>query len=146
MKKSTKKHILIGAAAALAVGLIPYEGKVEKNGDFSLTSLLFGVYRRHHPETGKATITVTFANAPCFTAEAKARRDAALRHSIEAAAERELFADEDDPTEGAASAPAAPEAAEEAAAPEAPAETSAEAAPEEAPAAEAEAAPAENAE
>lgn len=118
MKKSTKKNILIGAAAALAASLIPYECKVEENGDFSFTSLLLGVYRRRHPEGGKATVTVTFANAPCFTAEAKAQRDAALRHSIEAAAEREMFADEDDPAEGAASAVTA--------APEAPAEPQAE--------------------
>ena len=142
MKKSTKKNILIGAAAALATSLIPYECKVEQNGDFSFTSLLLGVYRRRHPEGGKATVTVTFANAPCFTAEAKALRDAALRHSIEAAAEREMFADEDDPAEGAApavaaapEAPAEPETAEEQ--PEQPAAP--ETAPEQAEPAEAEA-------
>ena len=39
MKKSTKKSILIGAAAALAASLVPYECKVEENGDFSFTSL-----------------------------------------------------------------------------------------------------------
>lgn len=111
MKKSTKKHILIGAAAALAASLIPYECKVEDNGDFSFTSLLLGVYRRRHADGEKATITVTFANAPCFTPEARANRDAALRHSIEAAAEREMFADEDDPAEGVA--PAAPQPAGE---------------------------------
>ena len=92
MKKSTKKSILIGAAAALAASLVPYECKVEENGDFSFTSLLLGVYRRRRADGEKSAVTVTVANAPCFTAEAKARRDAALRHSIEAAAEREMFA------------------------------------------------------
>ena len=104
MKKSTKKSILIGAAAALAASLVPYECKVEENGDFSFTSLLLGVYRRRRADGEKSAVTVTVANAPCFTAEAKARRDAALRHSIEAAAEREMFADEDDPAEGTAPA------------------------------------------
>ena len=118
MKKSTKKSILIGAAAALAASLVPYECKVEENGDFSFTSLLLGVYRRRRADGEKSAVTVTVANAPCFTAEAKARRDAALRHSIEAAAEREMFADEDDPTEGAA--PAAPICAEPQAAQEMP--------------------------
>ena len=125
MKKSTKKSILIGAAAALAASLVPYECKVEENGDFSFTSLLLGVYRRRRADGEKSAVTVTVANAPCFTA--KARRDAALRHSIEAAAEREMFADEDDPTEGAA--PAAPICAEPQAGqetPEQPAEPEAE--------------------
>ena len=98
MKKSTKKSILLGAAAALAASLVPYECKVEENGDFSFTSLLLGVYRRRRADGEKSAVTVTVANAPCFTAEAKARRDAALRHSIEAAAEREMFADEDFPS------------------------------------------------
>ena len=75
MKKSTKKSILIGAAAALAASLVPYECKVEENGDFSFTSLLLGVYRRRRADGEKSAVTVTVANAPCFTAEAKARRD-----------------------------------------------------------------------
>ena len=127
MKKSTKKSILIGAAAALAASLVPYECKVEENGDFSFTSLLLGVYRRRRADGEKSAVTVTVANAPCFTAEATARRDAALRHSSEAAAEREMFADEDDPTDGAA--PAAPICAEPQAGqetPEQPAEPEAE--------------------
>ena len=52
MKKSTKKSILIGAAAALAASLVPYECKVEENGDFSFTSLLLGVYRRRRADDG----------------------------------------------------------------------------------------------
>ena len=140
MKKSTKKGILIGAAAALAASLIPYELKIDPNGDFSYSSLLLGIYKRKRAD-GETALTITVADPPCFSAEAKERREAALRHSIEAAAERELFADEDDPAEGAA--PAAPSAepatpAEEAApVEEAPAEAAEEAAPaEEAPAAE----------
>ena len=134
MKKSTKKGILIGAAAALAASLIPYELKIDPNGDFSYSSLLLGIYKRKRAD-GETALTITVADPPCFSAEAKERREAALRHSIEAAAERELFADEDDPAEG--TAPAAPAEAETAPAQEAPAETAEKAAPvEEAPAAE----------
>ena len=141
MKKSTKKGILIGAAAALAASLIPYELKIDPNGDFSYSSLLLGIYKRKRAD-GETALTITVADPPCFSAEAKERREAALRHSIEAAAERELFADEDDPAEGTAPAEpaaesAAPAEAETAPAQEAPAETAEEAAPvEEAPAAE----------
>ena len=121
MKKSLK-YGLIGAAAVLAAGLVPYELKTGENGEFSYTSLLLGVYNRRRPD-GKNAVTITFGNAPCFTEEARQRRDAALRHSIEAAAEQELFADEDDPTEGtaAAAAPETPAVTETSAAPEAPA-------------------------
>ena len=139
MKKSTKKGILIGAAAALAASLIPYELKIDPNGDFSYSSLLLGIYKRKRAD-GETALTITVADPPCFSAEAKERREAALRHSIEAAAERELS-----PPPPGGPPPAAPVAepaapAEEAAAPveEAPAETAEEAAPaEEAPAAEA---------
>lgn len=133
MKKSLK-YGLIGAAAALAAVLLPYELDRNDNGEFSYNSLLLGVYRRKRSDGEHAT-AVTLFNAPAFTEEAQKAREAAVRHVIEAAAERELFADEDDPTEGAASAaeteetPAVPtekapsEPAEE---PEAPAEACAE--------------------
>ena len=51
--------------------------------------------------------------ADWVTDESRKAREAAVRHVIEAAAEQELFADEDDPTEGAASAPAAAPVTEE---------------------------------
>lgn len=119
MKESTKKALLIGAGALLAAGLAPYELKREENGDFSYTSLLLGIYRRRHPGSAKPNVTLTICNAPCFTAESRRRRDAALRHAAEVAAERALFADEDDPSEGAASVPVRIVSVEEAAAMEA---------------------------
>lgn len=100
MKQSTKKAILLGAAAAFAASLIPYELKKEENGDFSFTSLLLGVYSRHSVD-GEKHVTVSIGNAPCFTKESRRRRDAALRHAAEVAAEKAMFADEDDPHEGA---------------------------------------------
>ena len=105
MKKSWK-YGLIGAAAALAAVLLPYEIDRNDNGEFSYNSLLLGVYRRKRSDGEHAT-AVTLFNAPALTDESRKAREAAVRHVIEAAAEQELFADEDDPTEGAASAPAA---------------------------------------
>lgn len=125
MKKSLK-YGLIGAAAALAAVLLPYELDRNDNGEFSYNSLLLGVYRRKRSDGEHAT-AVTLFNAPAFTEEAQKAREAAVRHVIEAAAERELFADEDDPSEGAASAAETEEAASEPAEePEAPAEACAE--------------------
>ena len=92
MKKSWK-YGLIGAAAALAAVLLPYE--IDRNDD------------------GEHATAVTLFNAPALTDESRKAREAAVRHVIEAAAEQELFADEDDPTEGAASAPAAAPVTEE---------------------------------
>lgn len=123
MKKSWK-YGLIGAAAALAAVLLPYEIDRNDDGEFSYNSLLLGVYRRKRSDGEHAT-AVTLFNAPALTDESRKAREAAVRHVIEAAAEQELFADEDDPTEGAASAPAAaPVTAETPAVPveEAPAE------------------------
>ena len=121
MKKSWK-YGLIGAAAALAAVLLPYEIDRNDDGEFSYNSLLLGVYRRKRSDGEHAT-AVTLFNAPALTDESRKAREAAVRHVIEAAAERELFADEDDPTEGAASAPAAaPVTAETPAVQEAPAE------------------------
>ena len=111
MKKSLK-YGLIGAAAALAAVLLPYEIDRSGDGEFSYNSLLLGVYRRKRSDGEHAT-AVTLFNAPAFTEEAQKAREAAVRHVIEAAAERELFADEDDPTEGAATAPAAAAVTEE---------------------------------
>ena len=105
MKKSWK-YGLIGAAAALAAVLLPYEIDRNDDGEFSYNSLLLGVYRRKRSDGEHAT-AVTLFNAPALTDESRKAREAAVRHVIEAAAEQELFADEDDPTEGAASAPAA---------------------------------------
>ena len=133
MKKSLK-YGLIGAAAALAAVLLPYELDRNDNGEFSYNSLLLGVYRRKRSDGEHAT-AVTLFNAPAFTEEAQKAREAAVRHVIEAAAERELFADEDDPAEGAASAPVTEEtpavpmeeaASEPAEEPETPAEACAE--------------------
>lgn len=131
MKKSWK-YGLIGAAAALAAVLLPYEIDRNDDGEFSYNSLLLGVYRRKRSDGEHAT-AVTLFNAPALTDESRKAREAAVRHVIEAAAEQELFADDDDPTEGAASAPAAAPAlpVEEAPAepdeePETPAETCAE--------------------
>ena len=122
MKKSWK-YGLIGAAAALAAVLLPYEIDRNDNGEFSYNSLLLGVYRRKRSDGEHAT-AVTLFKAPALTDESRKAREAAVRHVIEAAAEQELFADEDDPTEGAASAPAAPVTVETPAVPveEAPAE------------------------
>ena len=105
MKKSWK-YGLIGAAAALAAVLLPYEIDRNDDGEFSYNSLLLGVYRRKRSDGEHAT-AVTLFNAPALTDESRKAREAAVRHVIEAAAERELFADEDDPTEGAASVSAA---------------------------------------
>ena len=112
MKKSWK-YGLIGAAAALAAVLLPYEIDRNDDGEFSYNSLLLGVYRRKRSDGEHAT-AVTLFNAPALTDESRKAREAAVRHVIEAAAEQELFADEDDPTEGAASAPAAAPVTEEA--------------------------------
>ena len=106
MKKSWK-YGLIGAAAALAAVLLPYEIDRNDDGEFSYNSLLLGVYRRKRSDGEHAT-AVTLFNAPALTDESRK-----ARHVIEAAAEQELFADEDDPTEGAASAPAAAPVTEE---------------------------------
>lgn len=111
MKKSWK-YGLIGAAAALAAVLLPYEIDRNDDGEFSYNSLLLGVYRRKRSDGEHAT-AVTLFNAPALTDESRKAREAAVRHVIEAAAEQELFADEDDPTEGAASAPAAAPVTEE---------------------------------
>lgn len=104
--KKCWKYGLIGAAAALAAVLLPYEIDRNDDGEFSYNSLLLGVYRRKRSDGEHAT-AVTLFNAPALTDESRKAREAAVRHVIEAAAEQELFADEDDPTEGAASAPAA---------------------------------------
>ena len=98
MKKSWK-YGLIGAAAALAAVLLPYEIDRNDDGEFSYNSLLLGVYRRKRSDGEHAT-AVTLFNAPALTDESRKAREAAVRHVIEAAAEQELFADEDDPTEG----------------------------------------------
>ena len=103
MKKSWK-YGLIGAAAALAAVLLPYEIDRNDDGEFSYNSLLLGVYRRKRSDGEHAT-AVTLFNAPALTDESRKAREAAVRHVIEAAAEQELFADEEEPTEGAASAP-----------------------------------------
>lgn len=103
MKKNTKR-VLLAAAAALTASLIPYEFKREENGDFSYTSLLLGVYTRHRSDGDKDT-TISILQPPCFTAESRRRRDAALRHAAEVAAEKAMFADNDAPSEGAAPAP-----------------------------------------
>lgn len=108
MKKNTKR-VLLAAAAALTASLIPYELKREENGDFSYTSLLLGVYTRHRSDGDKDT-TISILQPPCFTAESRRRRDAALRHAAEVAAEKAMFADNDAPSEGAAPAPKLPEA------------------------------------
>ena len=110
--KKCWKYGLIGAAAALAAVLLPYEIDRNDDGEFSYNSLLLGVYRRKRSDGEHAT-AVTLFNAPALTDESRKAREAAVRHVIEAAAEQELFADEDDPTEGAASAPAAAPVTEE---------------------------------
>lgn len=120
MKKTTKQ-VLLAAAAALTASLVPYELTRAENGDFSFTSLLLGVYTRRRDD-GEKDITVTLGQAPCFTAESRRRRDAALRHAAEVAAEQAMFADNDEPTEGAAPAVKAPEAEEAAPVEEAPTE------------------------
>ena len=91
MKKSWK-YGLIGAAAALAAVLLPYEIDRNDDGEFSYNSLLLGVYRRKRSDGEHAT-AVTLFNAPALTDESRKAREAAVRHVIEAAAEQELFAD-----------------------------------------------------
>ena len=97
--------------AAVAYSNISFADRND-DGEFSYNSLLLGVYRRKRSDGEHAT-AVTLFNAPALTDESRKAREAAVRHVIEAAAEQELFADEDDPTEGAASAPAAAPVTEE---------------------------------
>ena len=53
MKKSWK-YGLIGAAAALAAVLLPYEIDRNDDGEFSYNSLLLGVYRRKRSDGEQA--------------------------------------------------------------------------------------------
>ena len=66
MKKSWK-YGLIGAAAALAAVLLPYEIDRNDDGEFSYNSLLLGVYRRKRSDGEHAT-SRRRANLPggCF--------------------------------------------------------------------------------